>query len=382
MRLAQLATYSVLAVSAALAFGPTTAGAAVHKVMPGESIQDAIDAASPGDTVKVWPGDYIETHGNSAAIRITKSLKFIAKSDLKNGVKVRILPGVGNQDGILVEPPSPGVDPPVVGIKIKGFTVEGFPNHGIWLQYVENFKILENESIDNLHNGIFPTLSVRGLVKKNVSYGSLDAALWVEAAENVRVIKNELYNSPTGLEVTISKDILIKKNDVHDNTVGIGLYHPSAASLPALGGDGDWKIVGNHVHDNNFENTAPPGSLPSQLPPGGGILVLGVDRMDIQKNLIENNDFFGVAYVDWCLAVDCGSNPAVSQDEFPSDNKFHKNKLSNNGTNPSPFGGLESFADDITYVSLGGPNSANCFAKNTGNPINGFNGYQLANSCK
>ena len=63
-------------------------------------------------------------------------------------------------------------------------------------------------------------------MKKNVSYGSEDAALWVEASENVRVIGNDISGSPTGLEVTVSKNIQIKKNDVHDNTVGMGLYHP------------------------------------------------------------------------------------------------------------------------------------------------------------
>jgi len=73
------------------------------------------------------------------------------------------------------------------------------------------------------------------------------------------------------------------------NSTGIGLYHPSAASLPPFGDDGDWSLIGNYVHDNNEPNTAPPGSMSADLPPGGGILVLGVDRVNIQKNRIENN---------------------------------------------------------------------------------------------
>ena len=44
--------------------------------------------------------------------------------------------------------------------------------------------------------------------------------------------------------------------------------------------------------------------LVAGLPSGGGILVIGVDNVSIQRNLIENNDFYGISVVDWCLAVE------------------------------------------------------------------------------
>ena len=352
--------------SLALAWTPTAATARSFTVVPGESIQAAVDAASPGDTIKVMPGDYTETHAGSAAVRITKPLKLLAKSKLPK-VKVRILPGPGQQHGILVEPAQPG-DPDVVGVKIKGFTVEGFPNNGIWLRHVTNFKIENNESIDNLENGIWPTLSAKGLVKRNVAYGSEDSALWIEASENVRVLNNEFHHSPTGLEITVSKNVVAKKNDIHHNATGIGLYHPSAASLPPLGDDGDWDIVGNYVHDNNEPNTAPAGSMSAELPPGGGILILGVDRVNLERNRIENNHFYGVTVVDYCVAVagssfDCASNPPEVE-PAPDGNTFVSNTFTNNGTAPVPFGGLENFAADVTYLMFE-PGHANCFAGNT-----------------
>ena len=221
MKPAGLSTCGVLILGLAVVWTPTAATAATITVNPGDSIQAAVDAASPGDTIKVMPGDYTETHGNSSAVRITKPLKLRAKSKLPD-VKVRILPGAGHNNGILVEPANPG-DPDVDGIQIKGFTIEGFPKNGIWLRHVTHYKIERNESINNLENGIWPTLSANGQVKKNVSYGSEDSALWVEASENVRVLSNDLHHSPTGLEITVSKNILAKKNDVHDNAVGIGL---------------------------------------------------------------------------------------------------------------------------------------------------------------
>lgn len=363
----------------------TAATAAVHKVNPGESIQAAVDLAAPGDKVVVMPGAYIGTGTGSASVRITKSLKLIGKS--KPGAKVRILPGPGETDGILVEPENPG-DPDVDGVLIKGFSVDGFPNNGIWLRHVQNFKIQNNESINNLENGIWPTLSANGLVKKNVSYGSLDSALWIEASENVRVIKNDLSFSPTGLEITISKNIEATKNHVHNNSVGIGLYHPSAAGLDPLGEDGDWEISNNYVHDNNNPNTVT-GGLVSALPPGGGILVLGADRVNIKRNRIENNDFFGIAVVDYCLAVastsfNCTTSPP-DVEPAPDDNTYVKNTLVNNGTDPEPFGGFEAFAADITYLVVNFPvvpeSPVNCFAKNTYDTFKGTGGAILANNC-
>ena len=366
MKPARLVTLMVLASGLSVAWAPTAAPAATHKVKPGDSIQAAVDAALPGDIVKVWPGDYVGVPAGTAtaAVRITKPLKLLAKSKLKKGVKVRILPGPGQTDGILVEPANPG-DPDVDGVTIKGFTVEGFSNNGIWLRHVQNFKIQGNESINNLENGIWPTLSANGLVKKNVAYGSEDSALWVEASENVRVFKNEFYDSPTGLEITVSKNILVKKNEVHHNTVGIGLYHPSAASLPPLGDDGDWEISGNHVHDNNATNTAPPGSMSAQLPPGGGILLLGVDRVTVENNRIENNGFFGVGVVDYCIVVadtdfDCDTNPPEVE-SAPDDNLITRNALWINGGSP-PGGLFDLLAADLAVLFAG---TNNCFKDNT-----------------
>jgi parallel beta-helix repeat protein len=366
MRSARLAVRAVLVLGSAVLSAPPAATAKSVTVNPGQSIQAAVDAAAPGDLIKVMPGDYVETHPGTAAVRITKPLKLVAKSQSPKK-KVRILPAPGQMQGILVEPANDG-DPDIDGLEINGFTVQGFSNMGIWLRHVKNFDLENNESIDNLENGIFPTLSANGLVKKNVAYGSQDSALWVEASENVRVVGNDLHGSPTGLEITISKEITAEENDVHDNTIGVGLYHPATAGLPReewpdFWDDGHWHVNKNNVHDNNMLNTAEGGET-AALPSGGGILVLGVHNIDVQKNQVAGNDFFGIGLVDYCLATaptefNCTDNPPPAP-TAPDYVRVIKNMLVDNHGAPPP-GPFQGVAADILEIG-GGPN--NCFSKN------------------
>ncbi len=358
---------------------PGVAPAATITVNPGDSIQAAVDAASPGDTVKVMPGDYTEPAASGPAVRITKSLKLLAKSKLKDNIRVRILPGPGQTDGIVVEPANPG-DPDIIGITIQGFTVEGFSNNGIWLKHTQKFKIQGNESINNLENGIWPTLSAKGSVKKNVSYGAQDSALWVEASEDVKVMQNELYDSPTGFEITISKNVKATKNYIHDNTVGVGLYHPNGAGItasPILTAGGDWVFKGNRIINNNRPNTVTSG-LVAGLPPGLGVLIVGVDRVTIDKNEITGNDFVGVAVLDWCIALDgtdadCDTNPPIIQ-SAPDRTLVKNNSLGGNGGNP-PGGIFGSLAGDLALVAFANPpyapigGRANCIDPANNEPL-------------
>lgn len=370
MKSARVSIGAVLVVGLAVVSAPTAATAATITVNPGQSIQAAVDAAAPGDTIDVMPGDYNAETGAPVAVTINKPLKLIAESNLPS-VKVRILPNPavpGQIHGILAEPASPS-DPDINGLVIQGFTVQGFQHMGIWLQHVKNFKIKGNESINNLENGIYPTLSASGLVEKNVAYGSQDSAMWVEGSQKVRVIKNELAMSPTGLEITISNDITVETNDIHDNSIGVGLYNPATAGLPQNEWPpapyGNWHIIGNHVHHNNVANSAVAGSETAQLPNGGGILLLGVQNVDVRRNLVERNDFFGVAMIDYCLAVygtpfDCSIKPPPAP-TAPDYIQVRKNELVDNHAFP-PTGPFQALAADILDVAGG---THNCFRRNT-----------------
>ena len=170
--------------------------------------------------------------------------------------------------------------------------------------------------------------------------------MWVAASENVRVIGNDVSLSPIGLEVNVSVNVEVRHNDVHDNTVGIGLFHPnSAGNLPLSGSWANWVVEHNNVYRQQSAEPRPAdGSFQGGLPPGVGILVLGVSDNVVAKNNVENNDFVGIGVLGWCTATattpgrNCLEDPPIINgdvyDPSVSDNLIAQNKVRGNGSNP------------------------------------------------
>ena len=255
------------------------------------------------------------------------------------------------------------------GFYIRGFTVEGFPVNSIQTRWVDGFEFVSNESVRNLNNGIYPTLSANGLVRDNVSYGSLDTAMWVAASENVRVIGNVMFGSVIGFEITVSNNVWVTQNTIYDNTLGIGLFHPNGAGNPPLPVMANWVIEHNDVRNNNRPNAAVPGTFQSALPPGIGILVAGVSDHVVAKNTVADNDFVGIGVLGWCTANEdtpnnCTDNPPIA-DPAVNKNQVFLNTLARNGGSAPPIP-IAFLAADITYFTgrVRGVSSGNCFEKN------------------
>jgi parallel beta-helix repeat protein len=365
-------------------------------VRPGQSIQAAIDKAAPGTTIYILAGTYREQADPTNALNITKNdIHLIGQSTKKKRV---ILENAGNQrNGIVVVPEDrvdcmschsdlappfptlpgtvPGLkmrEPMMHGIEIRGITIQGFDNNGLFTENVDGFQIVDVESIDNRNYGIFPTLSKNGLITHSLATGSdLDSGIWVETSENVRVTYNLVEGNVNGFEVSNSDDILLAHNEARNNTVGMAIL-----LLPDIFDDrGSARRIdmrSNHIHHNNRENTARPGSILAEVPRGTGILHLGVSDSEIEGNLIEYNDFGGVAIVDYCLAVSqlpgfgCFEDPAVLAnpefipESFATNNRVVNNVLVENGTSPDPGHAFAFAAADLTMVSLDG----GCFEGN------------------
>jgi parallel beta-helix repeat protein len=392
MRCVLVLGFALLAAAPALADG----GRALQVVGPNGSIQQAIDQARPGGVVLVLPGTYHESASSTNAVQIGKSVHLIGLSTPKKKV---VLQNAGGQRNGIVAVPTEHYDcmschaslappftllphaqgmtlpsePTIYGLTVSGITIEGFSNNGLFARGLDGFAFVDVHSVNNPNYGIFPVSSRNGVITRSSATGADDSGIWVETSQNVAVTHNRVENNVNGFEVSNSDDILLAHNLARGNTVGLAILflpdifenRPDAQRIT---------IRDNEIVANNKPNTATPGSILSGVSPGIGILHLGVDDSLIEGNYVADNDFSGVAIVDYCLATsggpfDCNVDPEVADspefllDHEASNNQVIGNELVNNGTNPNPSDPFAFTASDLGLLTFPDPHG-NCYADN------------------
>jgi parallel beta-helix repeat protein len=237
-----------------------------HIVRPGESIQKAIKAADPGDTIVVLGGVHHET------VEIKK-----------NGISLR---GV---DAVLKPPAKPtsscgasGFCVQADNVSISGFTVRNFPDFGIVAFGAKNAKFVTNRAFNNGEYGITAFSSRGTQILSNLTSGSDEAGIYVgdSPRADATVAANETYNNVLGILVRNARHGKIAGNQVHNNC--LGMLFLADAPGPA----GVFDVSANNVVNNS---RACPAS--EEAPPlsGAGIALLGARGMEIKGNNIIHN---------------------------------------------------------------------------------------------
>jgi parallel beta-helix repeat protein len=271
--LATMALTVLVASGVALATAIGSAQAANKVVGPGESIQKAVKAAHPGDTIVVRG--------------VHREDVFIGK----NGIKLR-----GEDDAVIEAPPRAKADSPcskangptaicVLGdfnfetgevnkrvrdVSVSGFTIRGFKDKDAFVIDVaaaRNATVVGNRITGNGAEGIAFGLSVNSTIAKNHVIGipKTDAAgIVVEASSRTTVVGNDLIDDLFGVILIDSTGTKILSNDITDSTLsgmlilgspgtkilsndisrageaGIAMFGPERASNAG-------KVVGNRI---------------------------------------------------------------------------------------------------------------------------------------
>jgi len=259
------ASISLVAALVALALVPAAAGAAHARatvVGPGQSIQSAVDAAGPGDTIVVFG-----THRENVAIQ-TDGLTL-------RGAGAVILPPATPTPHACFDPTE--VDEAVHGIcvigevdfdtrevvrRVEGVTVSGFTVRGF------------------TGSGLLAIAAHGTTFRGNVATNNGDAEISAAQATDTLVLFNRVSGGRFGIFLTESRGGLVFGNAVHDNCVGL-----FAVDLGS-GSSGDIRIAANGIR-HNTRACAANEDFPELS--GIGVALIGGAGNTVVANLITGN---------------------------------------------------------------------------------------------
>lgn len=266
------------------------------------SIQEAVDAASPGDIVLIAAGEYHESvHIKTADITL--------RGEDRNTV---ILDGDDQrQNGVYVT---------VGGVAVENLTVRRYANNGVlftsfgedYLEEVieeggeggtptrdqtdpmqttlDGFRVSYVTAYNNGLYGLYAFAAVNGVFEDSYASGHPDSGYYVGQCKPCNTVLQRVTaeRNAIGYEGTnASGGVYIVESLFTRNRLGIT---PNSQDAERLAPQGDTVVAGNRVIDNNDPDT--PEIENGYF--GGGILIGGGERNTVVRNLVTGNPDTGI----------------------------------------------------------------------------------------
>ncbi|WP_078891515.1 right-handed parallel beta-helix repeat-containing protein [Streptomyces sp. NRRL S-350] len=282
-----LATVAAAPAANAVDLGP------LHVVQPGESIQRAVDAARPGDTVLLSPGTY------RGSVRITTPGLTLRGA----GPTSVITPGDGTENacataghGICVVGTE---ENPLPDVTIESLAVTGFHKNGINASGTTGLTVRRTYVHGNAQQGISQEMSTRATIRGNRSTDNGQSGVFLAnyayregGSPDTRgtvVEGNELTGNRVGVTVRRLRGLAVQGNEISGNCGGV--FVVGDEGVPRAG---DLDVRHNSVVANNKFCPANPRLGAIQ---GAGIVLTGTEDTRVTDNEVRDNvgtsDFSG-----------------------------------------------------------------------------------------
>jgi len=214
-----------------------------------ESIQDAIDAASEGDLIRVRDGNYAET------INIDKPLT-IKGYDATNTT----IDGGNTSDVVTVS---------ANYVNLSGFTIKNSDATGSGVYSEKDHGMFEYLNLTANYDGIYLKNSVRNTLKESEVYANTKTGVRLELSNFNTIMKNTLKKNEDGVALSFASYNSISLNTAMDNTDdGIDIDPISQYN----------KVENNIASMNDF-----------------GIICTGATWNTIANNTAQYNTYFGLS---------------------------------------------------------------------------------------
>jgi parallel beta-helix repeat protein len=290
----------LVASGVALAVGIGSAGAQSSVVGPGESIQKAINAADPGDTIVVRGvhredvvirKNGIKLHGDDAVIEAPTRAKADSPCSRTFGPEGICVVGDVNLDTLKVKER-------VKGVSVTGFTFRGFEDKeqglfAIDLFGARNATIVGNRFIGKVAGGIIAGENINTTIAKNDVIGNPDTnaegIVVIGNSRNTTVVKNDVRSIPEDHFA-----IEVDENSINTAVAGNDLIGNGAGVV--VGDSTGTKIISNDITDTTFVGTLILDStgtkiLSNDISRSGdtGIVIFGPERANNDAKVVANH---------------------------------------------------------------------------------------------
>lgn len=272
---------------AGLGVAPSAAAHTVHLVQQGESIQKAVDAAEPGDTVLLGFGTYRESVTVSKPGLTLRGMGRHTVLEPAAAPKATDACAAGG-NGICVVGTK---DHRVQDVTVANLTVSGFTKNGVYATATDRLTVRHVTAVKNGVWGIAQEGSVRGVFRGNTARDNGDAGLFLANSvkeeqgatdtDGTVVERNRLEGNRIGVTVRRLRNLTLAHNHLTGNCAGVFV----------VGDENKPKAGLVTVRDNRIQrnNKSCPKTARLDALQGSGIVLTGAEDSLITHNVIEDN---------------------------------------------------------------------------------------------